>query len=344
MVSTDRKKEKGIALILVMGGLAVITVLAAHMTSTSEVTALEAKTLVTRNKLRYAAESAAARSYWLWFAHRQRFPARHEELGSRQPQLLTSAAFENWYADGKVHQVEANGLEVEVSLLDANRGLNLFGGNAEKIVQQRINKNEESEQNRNLKTFLHALQDYRDKGNAVRLYGMEEDGYREQGYRLMPRNGELQFREEVYWVPQVSELFSTTPKTGKRPRPRLRIIPPDGRGRSFLGKSRRPSFFSSSAEELRRKLELSPPELETVLEARRSVQEESMALRDVLAPELYTRIQRNFSLGESGIVTVEAVAHRGDIERKLVLTRESEPDNLHYSKGDLISNWQKVVY
>lgn len=297
--------ESGIALILVVSILAVVSVMATHMVVVSRVSAVEAKVLSDRHRLRHAAESAAERAFWLYLCDRKRFPADHANLLSEAPPAEGRGGGDPWLADGTSHRFELDSDgSATVTVRDANRGYSLQGKNPHNRIRQLFQNLEENEQ---LRAFLDRLADYVDEDGNTRLDGLERAEYEALGFPQLPRNGPLEFREELLWIPGLAEAFGRPGEefgAGGDVLDLFQPLPPEGD--SFP--NARPSVFSASPALLRYKLDSGLGEAESILRAFQRARTENLPLDTLLDPATIQRVQQEFTTGESGIVVVRARA------------------------------------
>lgn len=317
----SRYAEQGIALILVVGVLAIVTVMVVHLAATTRVAAAESKVLTDRERLRYAAESAAERAFWLYYWDRRKYPSDHTNL-TRLSERLEDPEEQVWRADGRRVEIDLGTDDtVSVTVRDADHGLNISGRTPEKEIRERY-ETEDFDENLELEEFLDKVADYVDSDWNPRINGMERADYEAEGVFMLPRNAAFEHREELFWVPgyatimagkQPDELF--VPDTAS-----LRVIPPTGQ--AFPSKTK-PSLFASDEATIRRLLDLEEWEGRQIMEAIEAFKSENTVLRDSLDPEILQRLLSKFSVGESGVVTVTAAAvSPAGIERHVQFTRD----------------------
>jgi len=318
MVAAQRiaPRQEGLALVAVLGVLAVAGLMIAHLAMLGEVVQRESAVAAERMRLKYAAESAVGDALWSYVVDRRLFANR--ALGQIDV-ARESSDWEPWMLDGRRH-VGGEATLVTVALFDATGGIDLSGESPGSELRDRLDPNE-TEQNERIRAFLDLAADYADRNDLRREpYGKERDDYEREGILNFPRNRPLQFREEVYWLEGWREALSG----------HVQIIPPRnlqaGGGGARPGGPRRgagkPPFFSSSPALVQRVLRLTDGELEIVLEARRAWRESRTPLTDSLDADLMGRINSSFSFAESGLATIEARAESrmGGIHRQVRLT------------------------
>jgi hypothetical protein len=286
------------ALVVVMGTAAIAAVMAAHVMLLSETVAREAAVAAARQELRYAAESAADRAFWLHLVDRRLFTDRTLGVVSAERE---ERQLEPWMLDGRPHRFE--GTACTVSLHDALQGISFAGNQPGQELREQIDP-EDSERREAVDTFLDIVADYVDPDDQTHLRGMEQDDYEAEGWAGLPRDAPFQFREEIYWLPGWREVLYGP----------VQAIPPPGIGNPQRpGATALPPFFSSAPGVLQQRGGLDAAELALVLEARTRWQQDGIPLDQLLDADLLGRIRGRFSLVESTAVTVavEAVSAAG---------------------------------
>lgn len=301
------------ALVAVLGVLAVAGLMIAHLAVLGEVVQRESAVGAERVRLKYEAESAVGEALWSYLVDRRLFANR--ALG----QVDVSREFSDWEAwmlDGQRHRREGEG-RVAVALFDAAGGIDLSGDTPGNELRDRLDPNE-ADQNERIRAFLDVAADYVD-GNDLRRepFGKEREDYEIEGIMNFPRNAPLQFREEVYWLDGWRDAVAG----------QARIIPPRGIRTAQGGQrgDRRPPFFSSSPALIQSVLRLSEADLETILAARQAWWEERTPLADSLDADLMGHVNSSFSFNESGLATIEARAESAaGVSRQVRLTLNAD--------------------
>ncbi|MDX9980836.1 MAG: hypothetical protein RBU25_12500, partial [Lentisphaeria bacterium] len=228
-------RQQGLALVAVLGVLAVTGLMIAHLAVLGEVVQRESAVAAERMRLKYAAESAAGDALWSYVVDRRLFANR--SLGLLDV-ARENSEWEPWMLDGRRH---GGGEEtaVTVALFDATGGIDLSGDSPGSELRDRLDP-EETDRNEQIRAFLDLAADYAD-GNDLRRepYGKEREDYEGEGVPDFPRNGPLQFREEVYWLDGWRTALGG----------HVQIIPPrnvqtGGRAAARTRNSGKPPFFS----------------------------------------------------------------------------------------------------
>ncbi len=322
------------ALVAVMGVLAVTGLMLAHLAMLGAVVQRESVVVAERSRLKYEAESAAGNALWSYLVDRRLFADR--SLG-RLNAAREGSTLPAWMLDGTRHSPDPD-TKVTVALTDASSGIDFSGNSPGSELADRVDP-DDTERIELVREFLDLAADYVD-GNDLRREpgGMEADDYEAEGIPNFPRNGQLEFREEVYWLAGWREVLTD----------KVRIIPPKGIAFAKSNNSR-PPFFSSSPDYIQRVLGLDDGELEQVLAARRAWRENQTPLNESLDADLFGRIASSFSLSESGMATVEALAesHVAGIARKIRLTLNADlrrADAFADKTGQALAIWERRFY
>ena len=338
--------DRGSAIIIVLAVLAVFSLMVWQLSAGTESLAREAKTQAVRSELKYAAESAAARAFWLHFCE----PRRQATSGPTDAQDAAAYRPDTWPADSRHRNLRVGEFEADIRIEDANAGIDVSGyrsseqlhayllaGNADGVDGVAVAGN-----------VMDLLRDYVDRNDrdATRFSGMEAPEYAARGYPHMPRNGSMQFREEILWMPGIDAVLPLERDALGILRDdlvgQLRVIPP--KYERFPGVAR-PSFFASSPTVLRVHGGFTDLELEDVLAARRRMQREDIALPELLEPELVSRVRRHFSLAESGVATITVRVRNDDrgVTRTLRVTRNTtQMERTVRDRPQFIQNWEKL--
>ncbi len=290
-----QKNQDGVALIMVLGVLAVCMLLISHMMLVSEVIGREALVVTRKSRLRYQAESAADTSFWMHLVDRRLFSNRR--LGQREEdELRISQDFPPWMLDRRPHLFD-NGL-VTTWLSSAEEGFKISEPDS---LRSSISP-EEVDLLAEVDAFLDILGDYTDADDLHKLNGMEEDQYAAEGFPTLPRNAAMEFKAEIFWLPDWRNIIPGE----------IAVVPPPGLSYPTSSRNARPSFFSASEETIKNLLDLTESELEEIRNARQQWQEEGVALEEVLSTELWSRVLGAFNFTETNLAQVMAVATEPD--------------------------------
>lgn len=321
--------QDGVALIMVMGVIAVCMVLIAHMLLVSEVIARETLVVVLKSTQRYEAESAADSSYWMLLTDRRLFPNRR--LGQTvDDELRLSADYEPWMLDRRPHYFAEGRVAVHLTAADIG-----FRVNEPETLVAHVSV-DDTERRERITIFSDVLGDYTDSDELRKLYGKENPEYSADGFPTLPRNGPMEFRAEVYWLPDWSYVIQGE----------VAVVPPSGL--ALPGNSSKPSFYSASDELIRQMLDLDEGALEEIREARRRWEEEGELVTDTLSVELLSQVRNVFDFSEAAVGQITAVAYDSGRELRSVyrVIREvnmSQSSLFSDSNRQTLAIWERML-
>ena len=218
-----------------------------------------------------------------------------------KPGEVDYTAFENdrFMADGVRHSMDYYGEVVSFTVYDALRGWDMSSSTYQSVLNTISAQDDAGDDLIDLVNQIsHRLGDYLDSDEDIREYGQEAADYEDQMKKPLPRNGAMQFREELLYIEGFSELFPLD-KDGRLSC--IRLIPPENTS-SLSGTA---SLFSADREMIKLQCDLSEDELDTVMDALDRWKNDQELLSDTLDEELLTKLKSKFSTVESGAYTVE---------------------------------------
>lgn len=328
-----KQRQQGMAIVAVLGVLTVVMVMVIHLTTITELAARETLVVSERSRLRYVAESMADRALWLHMVDRRLFPDR--TLGKVNT-AREDSDWEDWMLDGREHEFQD--VLCRVSLADADVGIDFTGKGPEETLRNQGDP-EDLELKEKVDVFIDVWGDYVDTDDLTKLHGKEADDYAAEGQYTLPRNDAMQFREEVYWLDNWSDVVFGD----------VRIIPPDGVDfPSSKGKTK-PPFFSSSSGMIREVGRFTDLELTEVLEARNRWQTERTPLDESLDADILGRVKSSFSFTESPVVTIvgRATSKDGLISREIRVTRycdSGRQEAYNDTQRQVWALWERLLF
>ena len=342
------------ALVMVLGVIVVLELMALHLVVISEVTALEAKVVADRTQLKYAAESGVDRAYWMLLQNLSEPSVESSETSLSESDLDDLSS---WKTDARPHELEAMGFRVQVTLSDASAGLDVSGKNPRANLESLLITGEPDQEVESVQEFLDVLTDYVDARNGRSLHGKEQEDYEDDGVLAFPRDGPLQFREEMFWIDGLQESLPGVVLDRRF----FQIVPPEGlefttsssrsrRTSTSSSSGSKPSFLSSSLSLIQFLVDLDEAEMELVIEARQRWLADGISVEETLAsvPDLLARIESKFEFEtESSVVTIHAVASSldGAISRELWVTRDTRPSAAFVdNRKKLFAYWEKAFF
>ncbi len=289
------KNESGMALISVLGALAVITLLVGMIVAMSQTQRFTMTTSSQLSNSVYCNESALNRTIWLLLHDRSQYPDR-----SIKPKNELMLNKERFQSDGTTRTLVSNEYIVDVVIKDMNSGLKVSGVNpaaAFTFLNTRINQDTELQQAIN--PFKDKLMDYVDSDEMLRANGAERADYEALGYVPLPRNSPLQFREEILWIAESEKVININ-NVGYLED--ICIIPP--RGMQFTAGN--PHFYSASLDLIKLKCDFTDREMELISELRNRIINKEATQDDVFLnyPNFYEILKKQFSFSESPFYTI----------------------------------------
>ncbi len=292
--------EDGAALITAVCIIALASLLVLSIVTVSQTTHQLSSMSSNRVYAGYLAEGAVARTIWML---RHDISANPNREMARESVVLDESA-ERFFADGTSHVFEAeSGGACRVEIFDAVSGLDISGNSPVQRLQRPQSFFEDDMDTFNrYKIFLNCVADYVDLNDFLQVGGgFEREDYAAIGMAPLPRNAQMQFRDEVLWFPGCAEFF---PPDRRGVMSHFRVIPPAGLPR-MRGNS---SFFAQDAEEIRLATGLSAEQSMDVVAARAKLTGSAIPLSESLQPDVLGRLRQRFSFTESGFYTVVASA------------------------------------
>jgi hypothetical protein len=288
--------ESGVALILVLGIVVLVSLLVLSALAISQGSGRLSKISRDRIAAAYQAEGGSDMAYWVLSEDIRLHPNR--ALGT----VGDTVENERVMADGRLHSLGTiDDFAISYRVMDAASGLDVTGGTPERqfaFYPLRASALSDADTAEAAKAFIGALGDYVDSNNLLRAVGgFETDDYANAGMSPLPRNGQMQYREEALWIPGAARFIQTDASGALST---VRLIPPRGL-RAIRGKS---SFFSATPNDLALRTTLSEDDLDLVLKARQAWFSDGAPITDRLSPEIISNLRRVFSFKESGYYTV----------------------------------------
>lgn len=178
------RRQRGVALVLVLWVSVLITVLLASFSLSARVEALQGRNLLDATRARYAAEAGLHRAAY--------------ELRGNNPDT-------RWVADGRVYPLEFEGAEIEVQLYDETGKVDL--NVADPLLLAALFEFAGLEK-AEAESLAAAVVDWRDPDDLLTLNGAEADQYKSEGRKYKPRNAPFETVSELQQVLGMSfELY-----------------------------------------------------------------------------------------------------------------------------------------
>ena len=181
VVRLERNSQNGIALVIVMWMLVLLTVMAAGYTAT-----MRTETRLTARQL-HAAQARALAEAGVWLAVND---------------LLKPEAQRKWTADGTVNDLDLFNGSVALSIQDQSGLIDLNTARI-KLLQGLFSS--VAQNNDDVSGIVNAILDWRDRDNLTRINGAEDADYRQAGYAYGAKDGPFNSVDELRKVMGMTE-------------------------------------------------------------------------------------------------------------------------------------------
>lgn len=302
--------ESGSALIVVVSLIALASVLAASAIAQAHKTSLLSSVFLRKSFVGYTEEGASARIAWLIANDRRKFPQRvlgtsMAEINELEPRYLADAVPRtiDYYGFELIYKISDMASGIDISGPTAASNLKLFEGGYDGTKLE------------DYRALINKFEDYVDNNDLIRLNSIEADGYNALNLFPLPRNSQLEFKEEILWIPGASDFFKPD-ENGRLSL--LRVVPPKGMPRPSISNN----FFSTNNQIIKSTLGLTDAETEQVVGAKKKWLEDGTDLSATLETGLLTRLRTKFSFNESGYYTIQINGNPQDtrIGKKLIVS------------------------
>lgn len=176
MSGPNINRQNGIALVLVLWVLLLLTIITGSFALMARMDRLEANSLLSGTQARMSAEAAINLAV----------------LALRDPDDLTRMR-----ADGRIYEQEIDGVMVEVSAIDERGKVDINAANELTLANLFIGSGMEVD---NAELLAAAVLDWRDEDELERVNGAEEDAYFAAGLQVGPANRLFMMTEELLQV------------------------------------------------------------------------------------------------------------------------------------------------
>lgn len=195
-------RTRGIALIVVMWILVLLSITVGIYAILARAETLQARFLFDETAARYAAEAGV---------HRAVFETRSPDNETR------------WVPDGRTYTIGFGEARVEISITDESGKIDVNRGDTELLTEFFISRGVDELEALHL---ADAIEDWRDPDEIPRLYGAEIDDYLGAGYPYGPANEDFTSVDELqqiigmsYELYQLIESFLTVHSSGRQVNP-----------------------------------------------------------------------------------------------------------------------------
>ena len=295
----NNSAENGSALVAVLCLLLTGGIITTAVLSLSKIGTFTVYAHIERQKSMFVAEGVATRVQFLYAADLQLHTS--EKLGETD---YTEYDYDRFLCDGVKHVIDYYGQKVQFTITDTIGGEDV-AQDSTAALNKFINEDTDADVQETVTKFSNLLADYIDSDDEAKDDSREATDYEDAGFKPLPRNGALQFREELTLIPEFLKLYPMD-KDGRMSH--IRLIPPKGSPET-TGK---PSLFTATAQMIQNYCSIEEEKVPEVMDALKAWRNDRTLLSDTLDEELLNKLKSNLATSESGLLTVNIEAPEED--------------------------------
>ena len=206
------KSQQGIALIVVLCFLVLLSLIVSTIVVLSQ--SSSKKIIIEGDRILsgYLAEGAAARMQWLLMADIKANP-NSNYIGNTNNFPTTgntgnASGMRQFMATGAPISIPYYDAKITIKLYDMCSGVNLSGGQGSNALQQLLPAFANTPGLYNeFKIFIGNFTSYIGTGFGQGVSGLGKGDYYNLGLTPLPRNGPMQYRDEILWIPGAQDFF-----------------------------------------------------------------------------------------------------------------------------------------
>ena len=295
----NNSAENGSALVAVLCLLLTGGIITTAVLSLSKIGTFTVYAHIERQKSMFVAEGVATRVQFLYAADLQLHTS--EKLGETD---YTEYDYDRFLCDGVKHVIDYYGQQVQFTITDTIGGEDV-AQDSTAALNKFINEDTDADVQETVTKFSNLLADYIDSDDEAKDDSWEATDYEDAGFKPLPRNGALQFREELTLIPEFLKLYPMD-KDGRMSH--IRLIPPKGSPET-TGK---PTLFTATPQMIQNYCGIEEEKVPEVMDALNAWRNERTLLSDTLDEELLNKLKSSLATSESGLLTVNIEAPKED--------------------------------
>lgn len=298
----SKDRESGVALIAVLVMLSTVSLLVMSMAAYSQLASFGIRTDADILRSRYRAEGALNRVMWLLAADNHVYNTT--DLSSFD---YSEFEEERYLPDGRMHEMDYHGTTVRYRIENGQGGVPIdqnISTALNYLIGQRSTDDEELRDARDI--FIDRVNDYIDTDDQPgENEGMEYEDYEEfDEDTQLPRDDVMQFREELWYIPDAVKFFPPD-RHG-----RMSWVNPLGMGGNM--RNYKPDLFQAGYSLLTNYANLSHEDAMETIHTIKSykLDAEPTMLSETFDPTLLASLRNRFTIANSGCyrVTIENAA------------------------------------
>ena len=329
-----KKSEDGVALIAVLALLSSVSLLVMSMVVYSQLSTYGIRNDTDALRSRYIAEGAMNRIIFLLAADNNEYKTTSLENFD-----YSEYEEERFIPDGRLRELDYYGTIVKYRIENGAGGISITPNNINTALNNltRVRQSNEEDLSDAVTIFRTRFSDYVDTNDLVGDDGMENEEYSElEENSPLPRNNTLQFREELYYIPDGIKFFPVD-RNG-----RMTLINPltisSGNRRS------KPDLFQANYALLTNYANLSSEDALETLKTIKSYKQEPFILAEEFDPLLLQTLRNYFSITNSGCyrVTIENAA--GGSAGSVRMDATFDNPGITGSEGKTVTFYDWLIY
>lgn len=310
---TKGNGQKGIALIVVLSFLLLMALIVSTIVTISQYSYRKIVVNSDRITSGYIAEGAASRLQWLMMDDKKTH-TNSNALKRFDSIMNDSSGVSKYMANGCPVAIPYYDAKVTARIYDMSSGLNISGGQGANLLKQLQQVYVDTPDLYNqFKTFIDYFTDYTNRGTGHSINGLSKGDYNNLGLAPLPRKGQMQYRDEILWIPTAGNFF-TADSMGQLSI--FDIITPDFYANQV-------NFFSASKLLIRALCNYSDQDAQNIIDGRNYwFQNPNLSLYDFINQKYMQVLTQKFSFQDSGSYTIILNASAGDgaYERELIVS------------------------
>ena len=329
-------REKGAALIVVLSFLILVGMISSTIVTISQKSSRKIKVETDRAVSSYLAEGASARLQWLMMADLQKNTNR--DASQRFDKSSSdSSSTSKYIATGRPISVHYYDATITARIFDMASGFNIAGSNGAQALQTLIQAYSMSPAIvTNIRVFIDRFSDYISGIGGKSANGMSKADYTGMGLYPLPRSDQLQYRDEVLWIPGAGDLFIPN-QFGRLSE--LNIIPPQGMY-FYVNKI---NFFSADKAMIMAQCAFSEEEANNIIQGRDNwlKGDSNLTIYNFIDTNYMMKLTQQFSFQDSGYCTLVITASQGEgcYERMMIISTKTGTIS-----GNAIQYYEYLVY
>ncbi len=311
-MNSNIDNEKGMALIAVLALIMTAGMLVGAMTVISQFNTLNVAAAADLTRSKYIAEGCANRVIYLIDADRYLYNTGIRQITETD---YTEYDSDRYLPDTVDREIDYYGTLVKYRISNGTAGLQMTQNRADTSLSMLKEPLAESGTVYDKIVILSTrISDYTDTDDNIGIDGMEKNDYEELDMIHLPRNGAIEFREELLWIPGSTDVLPLD-KYGRLSSVRLANINTQGN----------PDIYTAGYTLLKNHGQLEEAQAASVMAGLARWRKERMMLSDQVDVSVLELLRQNFSWEPSNYytVTIESASEENRPSARLVLTYTS---------------------